>query len=1334
MGQNILRPIQQYDDRDNRTNFIYGQSGRLERIEYPNGLDEVYNFSPSWIGAAPYLQSEYSGVDISLVVRATGQPIAGKGKKLLFKHPKDVYGQVIPGCRPFAGDLLFRQYFESCRILDDVANPSGNETYDIPQNLDAPTKMQVMEYSYVPGTTLLASVSQFTCSDIYDANKSNVSEIVAYEYANLGGRARVAVEVRQMEGVRFHFYYTFKTLKDKHEQYAVETITQTDEQGGVYVRTLDDYGRVVSETITPQVGAGIESRLGDPLAAGQVEPASLTRNYEYATPNCACGDSPTAVIDVTANRRSDYVYDPMTGLLLQESHPNPAGGAGHADTVYMWQPAVSGDIYGAYRLVSRTEPDGAVWTYNYTVGPRINAAWGVKTLAVTMTSPSVSASTANPGPLVWHKTLDTSAPVFDANGAQACIVGHVQHELDADGLVVDYTYDSRGYLAETVRNLGGGDLEVRTLVGFDATGDVVSMTDYAGSAKEHAVTIARDGRGRPYSIMDAASGVQREQRLYYDRWDNLCVTLESNKTGTGGAPDDFGPNPRSDVARAWIRNEFHYEGSQLVMVLEDRRSLDRNDSGAIADANDARFVRSDFSYSPSGLLLSATLGTGSTTHFTYDGYGALYKRVVTDNASNSVTTERLYVNNALEVTRRVDGLGNAWDITRNDAGLVTRAADPAIATVPSGYPWPAIQKARKLVYDVAGRVLESQIVLVNGGAETLVRREVSTLDEVGRAYKHAIYDGTSATPMQTLEARFVGSSRTDKQTDPAGRFWTRSFDALGRVVEVQDCTSGNPDKVQYEYIPKTDFVLRETRQHWDAAASGGGQYVARVTEYERDSLGRPLQIRVGPQGAQLVHAFSYYSTGETESYTDPSGKVERYLPDARGRLVERFLPGVAPIWNGTTYKDWVGSDCTSELLQTDGLGHTTRTIFDFAGRPTVVMEPGATVMPTPASPHQAFARLMSYDAASRLATVYYSEDIEIAMHRDSAGRLLQRRRVVDGNAVNLSVVSWLWWYDNLRYDALGEVSETNSYTLSDDEYIHETIGRDVAGRKLSESYDFIGGVGGPDIVSGFVGGDSFRSTVGIVNGGFPEDLHVRYAPDATGRVAGIEWQVNANGWKPLASYQHEGQSIRRRSMSLALGVPPGGQVPQFDTTYSYDAYGRMSKIEQSFSSAASVDFYFDAASNLVKEVYGKKSGATGDRFAYDEHHRLQTAWMDSNQVHLPTQDSNEIFIKKLTYGLDAVHNRTTVAEQAGQGGGTTTIPYSLDSLSNRYGSVGGSTLIYDARGNLTFDGVCYYIYDALNRLTEVYKREVVGQSGSMASMQSGASSATSEKSFAVHDQ
>jgi YD repeat-containing protein len=93
-----------------------------------------------------------------------------------------------------------------------------------------------------------------------------------------------------------------------------------------------------------------------------------------------------------------------------------------------------------------------------------------------------------------------------------------------------------------------------------------------------------------------------------------------------------------------------------------------------------------------------------------------------------------------------------------------------------------------------------------------------------------------------------------------------------------------------------------------------------------------------------------------------------------------------------------------------------------------------------------------------------------------------------------------------------------------------------------------------------------------------------------------------------------------------------------------------------------------------------------DDFAYDNLDRLTMA-------RYGVDDNNEIFT------MDNLGNRDNVNIHDG-----TDVDYVIDANTNRYISVGGAALDYDAAGNLTTDKDGYeYEYDYENRITEIKK-------------------------------
>jgi RHS repeat-associated protein len=1333
------RPTAAFDAYDNRTNYRYDNDGRLIRIERPSGIDEVYDHSPSWIGTAEYSTGDYAGIEIRYVPRESpANEFVSKRKYLLFKKRRHANGNPVVGSRPFAGDLLYRVYYQQCQTVPDLPGPSGQRLNVLVDESAAATGFQVLEYAYVPGTGLLESVTQFVSSGLFGATISQPVVTVRYEYAVHGVQARVTQETLA-SGIVYNYSYTLRP----DNLVSTQTRTSPTFPGEVVVTTLDERQRVLSRRIWPRTNLGDRSQ--DPDKGSTSDPAFQEVVYEYASVACTCSGKPTSITHWPSGRRTEYVYDTLTGLVTQEKVINPATGVGQAVTTTTWEPAVAGDIYGQYRVKSVQTPDGKVWEYSYVVEPRQNPAYGVKSQVVKLDYPKVTGSAPPGSPdlaATWFYSV--AHPVLDTSGRQAALAGHLVDAIDADGIKTHHTYDTFGRLSSVIVNPGGGADEVTTTTVFDRWGDLVSVTERVGSATPLTTTFEYDGRGRLTRSTKTVGGVPHESKFFYDRWSNLVVELSSNKNAAGGAPDDFHPSqPRADVARPWIRNEFRYDGHQLVMTLLDRRSLDRNDTGAVADSLDARFVRTDYHWTPDDWLLEVVTPNGASRKFQYDGFGSLYKEW-TETAGQSVLHAKYFVNDALEVVRTVDALGHAIVVTRNAAGLVDTVTEPPTTTMPAGFAWSAPAHARTSVTrDIMGRT--TAVEVFDAVTNSRLLRQETTYDEIGRDYLSSVYEGASTTASQTYQSVWSGLSKVVKSTGPAGRFVEREYDAVGRIKLVKDSRDAtNPNRVEYHYEPKSAWLRQVVTRNQDEAAASPGP-VDRITEYVRDNLGRVLEMRVGPSGSPLVHHFSYYASGATESYTDPSGKVERYLPDALGRLRERYLPGAQPIWNGAVHTDWTGQADRSELLQIDGLGNATRTVFDFAGRPQVVMEPGSSVEPTAASPHQPFARFLTYDAASRLHRVHAGNGVDLAFEHDAMGRLLRRSRVM--TALD-AMVSNLWGRDELRRNALGQVVETRSFTGLGpagfgDEYAREQFDRDPLGRTLREEYAYAGGIGGPRVLSTFAGGDPFRATLTIQNGAAVDDLQARYTPDAVGRVSSIDWRVQAaDPWSALASYAHEGAAIRRRSTTQALGLGGVGTPFTFATTYGYDAYGRMATIDHGFDPAASVGFVYDAASNLTKELYHKQVGnRVGDRFGYDEHHRLRDAWLGSDAAHMAAPSGSDpvgTFVQKLTYGLDAANNRSTVAAQAGPSGSTSTSTYTRQAGSNRYQSVAGVAMAYDDRGNTHFDGRFFYVYDGLNRLTEVYALGTEDSAATGAASGGGAagastSASSSSMTFTVSD-
>lgn len=1320
-GERRFRPVEIVDPHDNRTRFEY-TNDRVSRIYGPDGVDQIWDYDPSWIddpnttAVEGWDSVDYAGVEIRYVDRLNSDADLNRTEYRLFKKRRDAQGNLVGGTQPFSGDILYRIYRPSADSVDSLADIFNGTLYDI--TTDA-SRLPVVEYAYLNGTSNITSISRFTTSGVLptDTADTAATQIVAYTYVNVGGRNRVLTETQPLTGRS----YTFAYQVDVDSPDRVQQVTRTDHDNVVKSWTLDDYERVLTMTTTPPNDAVGRPRASDPDSAGFVSPVSMTRTYTYSA--CGhCSRRASVVEDQPSGRRWEYDYDPLTGLLEESRLPNPDGSTTLAKTTYVWDPATPSDLYGAYRLKTRTEPDSTVWSWAYTEVPRQDAAWGSKVSQVITSPPPVTI--ANVGSLVQLQETseyDTTHPDL-SSGQQQALVGQVESVTDLDGVKTAFYYNSRGILGSTVR--GDTDPEsITTDTVFDPIGNLLQVTRRSGSSLSQIIDYTYDDAGRLKCSTTTVGGQQIQQKFYYDSFGNEVVRLRRNRTHAGLAPDDFGPTPRADVAREWLRDEWHYVGTRLRVELLDRRALDRSDgpSEPVFDDPDARFARRDYTWSADGWLLQVAHANGSATSYTYDGYGSLYKSERTGGGSSTLPLGKYFVNDSLEVVRRLRGgsaLGLFTSITRNPAGYIESWTEPSVAAPGNpgdpGYPWMAAPAFAKHEFDWDSMGRQTAYRIVDGSAPHTLRSTRTTLyDQIGRPYQRTLADPGGASQVYTTQ--WSGGTRATLLSGPGGRSIERVFDTVGRLAFVYDghSTVANRDFRSYHYTMGTALVERVDQHDWDPLHAGGPAYEIRPRAYVRDTAGRVVEMREGPTGSSLDHKFTYYTAGFTESYEDPAGKVFRYLPDARGRIREHYLPSTSsPIWNEARYLDWTGVADQSEVIRTDSRLRETRTVRDFAGRVLFVMNPGATTQPTAANPSQPFSQFFEYDSASRVTGVHQGDDILINLYRDGMGRLITRST----SGGNPALVSIFYGRDILIRNALGQVE--HSYSLFGPhglagQYVEQDYDRDALGRTHRESYRYSAPPWGPsnwvDIESSYSGGDWFRTGVSYRNnlGGNVDDLWCYMTPDATGRLESVQWSVddglNIDG---LADYVHHGQRIRQRTTHWGTGTND-----KFDTTYSYDAYGRMDRIAHSFSTTqanADVEFHFDQASNLTKEVYQKQVAGDGDRFDYDEHHRLSDAWLGADTVELANPGTGT-FVRRLTYGLDSASNRSQVDDFDSATSTTVSTPYLTDAEppavsdpSNRYNSVGGVAFTYDARGNTTYDGNHYYVYDALNRLSEVY--------------------------------
>src|SRR5262245_66235589 len=90
-------------------------------------------------------------------------------------------------------------------------------------------------------------------------------------------------------------------------------------------------------------------------------------------------------------------------------------------------------------------------------------------------------------------------------------------------------------------------------------------------------------------------------------------------------------------------------------------------------------------------------------------------------------------------------------------------------------------------------------------------------DELGRVRTTTqVSDVAGGTPGPADLVRQVlwDGERVQRLVQPAGRYTELVYDGLGRVVEKRDSLATNPNKVLYQYLPKSNHRQIVTRSLW----------------------------------------------------------------------------------------------------------------------------------------------------------------------------------------------------------------------------------------------------------------------------------------------------------------------------------------------------------------------------------------------------------------------------------------------------------------------------------------------------------------------------------------
>ena len=960
-------------------------------------------------------------------------------------------------------------------------------------------------------------------------------------------------------------------------------------------------------------------------------------------------------------------------------------------------------------LVSWTDPEGAVWRYEY--DPALDKRTRSTDPRGNVTKSDYNAS----GQLVKITTPDGGVTTVEYDQ-----YGNKISQTDPLGNREAYTYDTNGVFLVKQRDANGNE----TLMDYDAFGNCLRVRAPDGSARHYRynavgqkvwekdeagteATVLYDGRGL-VTNMAAAAGTRDEASISrrYDGRGLLVETLDAlGHSSTTGYDCVGNPSVQNDRMGASVvtlydlydRPElvfdpaYHY--TECVYDALDNVATNIDRRGGMTIIQYDRDSRPILTIDKGGNAISTTYdGNGNKLSETFCVRG--YPGCPDSDVPEPLTVAYSY-DSMNRLTNKVVGVGRkdarSSSTSYDLAGRVVRKAD-------------ALGNYRTMAYDGKGNVTNDCIHDATG---EVLGCMVSTYDAKDRLAMKISGWGALAT---TNRFEYDAAGRKTADRDARGFRTTYAYDRLGRKTSVTDA-AGHTSTSEYDRagnrIRETDRLGLVTECQWDAEGrlirkeTGAGLPDSRVSTYLRDPLGRVV-AESDPLGA--VAGTLYDEEGNPLVETNTLGYIRRYAYDASGHLTNTVDEA-----GFQTRQLLDGRGLVCKLI--DKLGGVTASAYDVYGRQVKATDPqgAATTFSYDSNDNKVGdvdprgrVSCYGYDAASRMTNKIVGVGLPQAMAYvttyDVVGRVV---RVVgpDGAVATFD------------YDAAGNLAAKTDGRGLVTKTCYDELGRpveviDPAGASTRSEYDAEGNVvavcdalGNRTVSTYDVYGlkRSVTDCMGSVT---------RFDYDRLGRMTN---STDALGYSSSQGWDALGNLIWTRAADGAF------------TSYAYDRLGRRTNTVDAlgFQNSKTVD----AAGNVLKAA---DSRGTPMSYTYDANGRVVSITDPSSNTLCYAYDAAGNKVREVspaglvtTYSYDRLGR--LVSKTLGAGGKQArTYRYEYDRmgrLSGEYDPLGYATACqYDANGNKTqvTDRRGYTTrmeYDAANRATNTV--DALGQAASV---------------------
>lgn len=1001
-------------------------------------------------------------------------------------------------------------------------------------------------------------------------------------------------------------------------------------------------------------------------------------------------------------RTTQFQYDSKFRTPIRITDPNGKAVRYSYNSLYQMTRKIDRDNRTYLYLFRNQKPWAALDGNGQTWFSMLNPSnWAVDryTLAYSLRRvyiPSITTNTDGNGD-IWRYQYDTN--------------GYITELIAPDGAVSSYGYDSSTRLLAVVTNADGAVTRYQ----YDAMGNRTNMTDALGNVTSYTydpvfnqITSMMDSSGRVtiyeydgHGNRIAEINPLNETNFWtYDTRGNVTSSTDRNGYTTAYAYDAFG-NCTNSTDPLGDPTTYAYD------AVGNRVSL-----------TDPLGHTTQYQYDALDRIIGITNALGGVTSYTYDALGR--KTSMTDPNTNSTTYQYDVRGRLVQTT---DALGNPttydYDLNNNRAVLTD-----------------ALGQVTTYAYDVQNRLVGETNALGGTTAYTYdpVGNQTSTTDPNGNTTTYT-YDALNR---RITETNALGGATTYSYASPTGPpCCTPSLDSS--LITRSEDADGNATFYHYDELDRqvqvvrknsdTNDVINPTDAVTTTAYDPDGNVVgvtdpnSNTTIYAYDADDRQISI-IDAAGDTTLTA--YDAGGNVLTATEPNGNVTTNVYDALNRVIAAYDQV------GTVSADAYDTD-GNVTAAVDGRGDTTIYTYDSLNRQTAVTDALGQTSTT------------VYDAIGNVITTIDRNGHTTGYTYDPLNR-------------RIDVIDALSHTNITAYDADGNVigvTDANGHTT--------TYGYDALNRQVTETYpdsppntrtnvyDAVGNLIERIDQKGQITAYSYNDLYYLTNRAYsPSGSNDSFTYDDGGRML----SANRGGWVDSFAYDRIDRLTNSlengRTQTYAYNIPGRVQTntyPSGRTIIStYDARERLVSENDGTPNPPIALYSYDAADRVMTRTYRNGAIATygynsndwvislehsnsvgriaGFDYAYDnEGNKLDEAMLDRSAI---SQAYSYDALNRITNFSIGTLSGTIIPTPAEQEGWTldpvdnwlkestngVTEQTDVEAADNELTSINGTSLAYDANGNVTQDAGYNYAYDEENRLTQVVRRSdsaVVGE-------------------------